>query len=368
MATADNNMILYKNGQALIGKTLVKTDIVANHGKIIEIAPEIVADDQTQVVDCNGRYILPALVDIHTHGANGYDFNTADLDGMKKIVEFYIAHGVGTVLPTIMTDSDEVIYRQAELISELAKEYPEVKGINLEGPFLSPKKHGAMPVEYLQTPSFEKFLTYQKAAKGLIRLVSVAPELPNAPEFVAEATANGVVVSLGHSAANGVQVEACLSAGAKSFTHWGNAMSQMDRLDLNMMGSALASNVYAEVICDGKHVDKKVLKLLVDVKGTDKVIGITDSMMAAGLPDGNYKLGVNDVTVVNGDAFIAGTTTRAGSILDAYSGLANVVTFCGIPLHEAIKLWTINPAKLVGLDKRIGTIEVGKDADFILFG
>ena len=106
-------MTLYRNGSALIGDKLVRTDIVVNHGKIIEIAPEIVADEQTEVVDCTNRYILPALVDIHTHGANGYDFNTADLAGMRKIMEFYIAHGVGTVLPTVMTDSDEVICRQA---------------------------------------------------------------------------------------------------------------------------------------------------------------------------------------------------------------------------------------------------------------
>ncbi len=130
-------MILYKNGLALIGGKLTKNDIVANHGKIIEIAPEIVADEQTEVVDCTGKYILPALVDIHTHGANGYDFNTADLDGMKKIMEFYVSHGVGTVFPTVMTDSDEVICRQVELICKLAQDYPEVKGINLEGPFLS---------------------------------------------------------------------------------------------------------------------------------------------------------------------------------------------------------------------------------------
>lgn len=361
-------MILYKNGSALIGDKLVRADIAADHGKIIEIAADIVADEQTEVVDCSGRFILPALVDIHTHGANGYDFNSADLDGMKKIMEFYISHGVGTVLPTVMTDSDEVICRQLQRICELAKEYPEVKGINLEGPFLSAAKCGAQPKQYLQKPSYEKFLQYQHAAQGFIRMVTVAPELPDAIEFITEAAANGVVVSLGHSAANGAQAEEALKAGARSFTHWGNAMSQMDRLDLNMTGTAMANNCYAEVICDGKHVNRDVLRLLVSAKGVDKVIGVTDSMMAAGMPDGSYTLGAQNVTVSNGNAFVTGTTNRAGSILDAYEGLANVVTFCGIPLHQAIKLWTINPAKLVGLDKRVGTIEVGKDADFILFG
>lgn len=362
-------MILYKNGSALIDGKLKRVDIAANHGRIIAIEQEIVADEQTEVVDCSGRYVLPALVDIHTHGANGYDFNSADYDGMKKIMEFYVSHGVGTVFPTVMTDSDETICRQLELIAKLAKEYPEVKGIHLEGPFLSEKFCGAMPKQYLQKPSFDKFLRYQKAADGLIRLVTVAPELPNAIEFITEATAHRVHVSIGHSGADGETVKKALKAGAVSFTHWGNAMAEMDRHGLNVSGAALASNnAYCEVICDGRHVNKDVLKLLVKVKGIDRVIGITDSIMAAGLPDGQYKLGVNDVTVTGGDARITGTDVRAGSTLDAYSGLANVVSFTGLPLAEAIKLWTVNPARMVGLHNRIGTIEVGKDADFILFG
>lgn len=361
-------MILYKNGLALIGGKLTKNDIVANHGKIIEIASEIVADEQTEVVDCTGKYILPALVDIHAHGANGYDFNTADLDGMKKIMEFYVSHGVGTVFPTVMTDSDEVICRQVELICKLAQDYPEVKGINLEGPFLSPQKCGAMPPQYLQKPSVDKFMQYQKAANGFIKLVTVAPELPDAVAFISEVADSGVVVSLGHSTATAEEVNRALDAGAKSFTHFGNAMSQMDRLNLNMVGSAMASDAFAEVIVDGKHVNREVIKLLVKTKGASKVIGITDSIMATGLADGNYTLGATDVVVTGGDAFVKGTTTRAGSTLDAYTGLANTVAFCGLSLVEALSIWTINPAKLVGLDSRIGTIEIGKDADFILFG
>ncbi|MCH5152425.1 MAG: N-acetylglucosamine-6-phosphate deacetylase [Clostridiales bacterium] len=361
-------MILYKNGHALINGNLIKTDIVANHGRIIEIAPDVVADDQTEVIDCSHRYILPALVDIHTHGANGYDFNTADIDGMKKILEFYIAHGVGSVFPTVMTDSDEVICRQVALIATLAKDYPEIKGIHLEGPFLSREYCGAMPVQHLQKPSMDKFLTYQKAAEGKIKIVTVAPELPDALAFIAEVSDSKVVVSLGHSGADGETVQKALKAGAKCFTHFGNAMSALDRHNLNMVGTALLSDAYCEVICDGKHVDKDVLRLLLKTKGINKVIGVTDSIMAAGLPDGIYKLGEQNVTVTNGEAKLKGTDVRAGSTLDAYQGLANVVSFTGLPLPEAIKLWTVNPSKLVGLSDRIGTIEVGKDADFIIFG
>ena len=361
-------MILYKNGSALLGERLVKTDILANHGRIIEIAPDIVPDDQTEVINCQGRFLLPALVDIHTHGANGYDFNTADLDGMKKIMEFYVSHGVGTVLPTIMTDSDEVIFRQIKLVLELAKDFPEVKGIHLEGPFLSPEKCGAMPVEHLQKPSVDKFVEYQKVANGFIKIVTVAPELADGIAFISEVSDMGVVCSIGHTNATADVIEKAVEAGAKSFTHWGNAMSQMDRLDIGALGMAMLGNTFVEVIPDGKHVSKDAIKLLVKAKGLDSVVCVTDSIMATGLTDGSYTLGAQSVTVTEGNAYLAGTTTRAGSTLDAYSGLANMVEFCGLPLAKAIKLWTTNPAKLIGMDKRIGTIEIGKDADFIIFG
>lgn len=361
-------MKLYKNGSTLIGDKLVLSDIAVNRGKIIEIAPCIVADAETEVIDCAGKYIIPALVDIHTHGANGYDFNSADAEGMKKIMEFYISHGVGTVFPTVMTDSDETICRQLKLICELAKEYPEIKGIHLEGPFLSERYCGAMPVEYLQKPSADKFYEYQKAANGFIKIVTVAPELPDAMAFISEISDSGVVVSVGHSGADGETVLKAIDAGARSFTHWGNAMSQLDRHDLNVAGAALLSGNFCEVIFDGKHVGKDVLKLLIKAKGVDGIIGITDSIMATGLPDGDYKLGVNDVVVRNSDARLKHSDVRAGSTLDAYSGLANAISFCGLKLCDAIKLWTVNPAKLVGMYDRIGSIELGKDGDFIILG
>ena len=361
-------MILYKNGHALIDGKLIRTDIVANRGRIIEIAPEVVPDSDTEVIDCTNRYVLPALVDVHTHGAVGYDFNTADLDGMRKILDFYVAHGVGTVFPTVMTDTDEVICRQVALIAELAKDYPEIKGIHLEGPFLSKQFCGAMPADLLQKPSMDKFLTYQRAAEGKIKLVTVAPELPDALAFISEVSEQKVVVSIGHSGADGDTVNAALKAGAKSFTHWGNAMSQLDRRNLGVAGAAMLSDAFCEVICDGKHVNRDVLRLLVKTKGAGKVIGVTDSIMAAGMNDGVFTLGGQSVTVRGGDAFLSGTNTRAGSTLDAYQGLANLITFTGLPLNEAIKVWTVNPAKMVGLFDRIGTIEIGKDADFILFG
>lgn len=323
-------MILYKNGRALIGDRLVKTDIAANHGRIIEIAPEIVADEQTEVVDCANRYILPALVDLCSYGAAGYDFNTADADGMKKIMEYYIAHGVGTVFPTLKPDADGKLCAQLALIAALAKDYPEIKGIHLDGPFVSPDCCDSRG-QFAQKPSMDKFVTYQKAAEGKIKLMTVAPELDDALAFISEAADSKVIVSAGRSNADFETLKKALKAGAKGVTDWGNGMSALSRKDLGVAGGALLADCYCMAVFDGTRVDKSVLPLLQKAKG-DKLVAVT------------------------------------GDSNDAYQGLANTVTFCNLPLYDAIKLWTVNPAKFVGLSDLIGTIQVNKHADFILFG
>ncbi len=323
-------MILYKNGSVLIGNRLIKTDIVANHGRIIEIAPDVVADEQTEVVDCTNRYILPALVDLCSYGAANYNFNNADSDGMKKILEYYIAHGVGTVFPTLKADTDEKLCTQLALIATLAKDYPEIKGIHLDGPFVAPDCCDS-PSCLLQKPSMDKFITYQKAAEGKIKLITVAPELSNALEFISEVSDSKVTVSVGHSNADGETVTKAFKVGAKGVTDWGNVMSLLSKSDLGVAGSALLHNCYCMTVFDEKHVNKSVLPLLQKIKG-DKLAAIT------------------------------------ADTEDAYQGLANVVTYCSLPLTEAIKIWTVNPARFVGLSDLIGTIEVNKHADFILFG
>lgn len=322
-------MLLYKNGRVLIGDRLIKTDIVANHGRIIEIAPEIVADEQTEIVDCTNRYILPALVDLCSYGAAGYDFNTADRDGMKKILEFYVSHGVGTVFPTLKADSTERLCNQLSLIAELSKEYHEIKGIHLDGPFVAPDCCDS-PAETLQKPSMDKFDLYQNAAEGKIHLLTVAPELEGALPFISEVTNSRVTVSLGHSRADAYTAATALEAGAKGIT-WGNGMSELTSKDLGLAGSALLYNCYCMMAFDLKRVSGDVLKLVTKIKG-DRTVAITADSE------------------------------------DAYQGLANTVTACNLPLPQAIKLWTVNPARFVRLDGRIGTIEINKDADFILFG
>jgi N-acetylglucosamine-6-phosphate deacetylase len=223
-----------------------------------------------------------------------------------------------------------------------------------------------MPEWLLQEASFEKFQEYQKASGGLIRIITVSPEVKGAVEFIKEVTKTGVVVSLGHSGADYEQTMACIEAGAKSFTHTLNAMRHLTQHAPNIAGAAYLSDNYCEVICDGRHIHPDVVRFLLKVKGLNRIIGITDSMMAAGLGDGEYKLGVNKVTVIDGDARMTDTGTRAGSTLTIDSCLQNFIKFTGLPLEKAITVLTENPARLLGIFDKTGSLEVGKLAEFLI--
>lgn len=355
--------MLYKNGLVLENGTFVEKDVLVYDGRIKKVASKI--DEDADVIDLEGKKIIPALIDIHTHGGAGFDFNLASLEEMRKTIDFFIAHGLGTVFPTVMTDEDEVMKKQLAKIAVLAKEYPQIKGIHLEGPFLAPEYRGAMPESLLQEASFDKFMKYQEAASGLIKIITISPEVNGALEFIEKISKMGVIVSLGHSGANYELANAAIKAGAKSFTHTFNAMKHLSQHDPNIVGAAYLSDNYCEIICDGKHVHPEVVRFLLKVKGLDRIIGVTDSMMAAGLGDGQYKLGVNDVTVIDGDAKLA-TGKRAGSTLVIDNCLQNFMKFTGLPLEKAIQILTENPARLLGIFDQVGSIEEGKLAEFLI--
>ncbi len=357
-------MKLYKNALILENGTFAMKDMLIKEGKIEKIAANL--ENDCEIIDLQGKKIIPALIDIHTHGANGYDFNLANLKEMRIIMEFYISRGVGTVLPTVMTDHDEVMKKQLSLIHQLSKEYPQIKGIHLEGPFLAKEYRGVMPEDLLQKASMEKFMEYQEASGGLIKLITISPEVPGAFDFIKDVVETGVVISLGHSGADFKTAMAAINAGAKSFTHTLNAMKHLTQHAPNIAGAAYLSDNYIEVICDGRHIHPDVLKFLLKVKGLDRFIGVTDSMMAAGLGDGRYKLGVNDVTVLNGDARLTEGGTRAGSTLVADDCLKNFIKFTGIPLVSSIKIMTENPARLLGIFDQTGSLEEGKLGEIII--
>jgi N-acetylglucosamine-6-phosphate deacetylase len=360
-------MKIYRNATVLYHDQLSRLDLATDGGKIVGIAPTIV-NSTAEIVDCSGRAILPALFDIHTHGAAGFDFNTATLEQMHSIVTFYLRQGVGSVYPTLVADDETRLLRQLSTIARLAATFEEVKGVNLEGPFLSPSYAGAIDKRFLQLPSYDTFCRYQEAAAGLIKLTTVAPELPKATLVIKKLVDSDVIVSLGHSSADYNTAMAALDAGASCFTHTFNAMPAFDKREPNILIAALLSDAYTEIIADGAHVAPETVSLLVKAKGSDRVVAVTDSIMAAGMDDGEHSLGGSTVTVTDGQAFIKGTNTRAGSTLTASAALANYMQYTSLPLPVAIKAMTETPARLLGVFEKVGSIEVGKAADLLIVG
>lgn len=318
--------------------------------------------------DKSKDYLIPGLIDVHTHGAMHFDFNTINsYEDIKCICDFYLSHGITSVLATVMTDGIDNLIAKLSLINKYIKEFPVIKGIHLEGPFLSVKYRGAHEEKYLQKPSIELFKKLQDASGNNIKYVTIAPELEGSLELIKYLVNSGIVVSLGHSNATLDETKKAIEVGASSFTHTFNAMAPFNHHNLTIAYASLSIlNVYNEIILDGKHVDPEIVRFLVKNKGLENIIGITDSLMCAGLSNGQYKIGNQVIEVIDGDCFILGTKTRAGSSLNAFDGLFNFMNYLSLPLEKAIDVYTKNPAMHINLFNKIGSIEINKNADLVL--
>jgi len=322
-----------------------------------------------QVLDFPTATILPALFDVHIHGSAGHDVMEATPQALSTIGGFLGRHGVGHYLATTVTADIDLTLRS---LSSLALEMrsPQLGaqpvGIHLEGPFLSPHKRGAHPARLLQAPSVQLLDRMWQAAQGQVRLLTIAPELPGADATIARAVELGIRVSLGHSNATLAEARRGVALGAASATHTFNAMRAFDHREPGLVGEVLTNDgLFAELICDGLHVDPTAVRLFWKMKGRDRGILITDAMSAAGMPDGPYKLGELDVRVENGRCLIE-ENTLAGSTLTLDTGLRNFAQFTGAPLADVMPLATHNPARMLGLDDRIGEIAEGRNADLML--
>lgn len=324
-------------------------------------------------LDFPGGVLAPAYFDVHTHGAMGHDVMEGTEEAFDAVDRFLASRGVGAYLPTTVTASVDVTLRalegMARQIERRAEDAAESNvlgarpvGIHLEGPFISHAKRGMHPPEYLQKPSLDLLRRFWQAASGRIVLMTVAPELPGAEEFIAEATRIGIRISLGHSNANTVEAEAGIAAGAVSATHTFNAMRALDHREPGLLGVVLDDrNLYAELICDGIHVDPLLVRLFYRAKGADRSILITDAMSAAGMPDGVYKLGGLDVTVKDGTCMRGGGL--AGSVLTLDQAIRNFVEFTGAPYRVAVRYASENPAHLAGFGDDYGDLSPGRAAN-----
>jgi N-acetylglucosamine-6-phosphate deacetylase len=324
-------------------------------------------------VDFGDGILAPGFIDIHIHGGAGHDVMEAGADALPPVERLLAAHGVTSYFPTTVTAPMEAtlsaLARLADAIDAAEKSSARdlrarPLGIHLEGPFISHKRRGVHPPENLLTPSVAAFDRFWQAARGHIRVLTIAPELPGAVEVIAEASARGVCVSLGHSDAALNAARAGIAAGARHATHTFNAMRPLDHRDPGILGEVLTdSRLSADIIADGIHLDPVIVELFLKAKGPDAAVLITDATAATGMPDGRYRLGSLEVEVKDGRCMAGGKL--AGSVLNMDRAVRNVVQFARWELQQAVRLATLNPARVAGV-KQGGVLEAGAPADFVV--
>lgn len=358
--------MIVKNGLVYQNGVFQKQDVEIRDGKFARICPSIPGDD---IMDIQGFCMVPGFFEIHTHGAVGADINAATAEELEKISCFFAKQGVTNWLCSILTDTEEQTIRcirEYKRWKTLEHWGAELSGIHLEGPFLSEEYAGAMPKHLLLDMDLDLIRRYQEEAEGDIRYITVSPEKKGVIEAIPALRSMGIQVAMGHSGATYEQSMMAVRQGAGACTHTFNAMRLFHQHEPAIMGAALESDVYCEAICDGLHLHPGSVRFLLKAKGNKRVVAITDSIMATGFPEGNYKLGVNDVIVKDGDAKLASNGTRAGSVLTAKRAFRNFLEFTGCPVEEILPVFTENPARLLGMERKTGVIEEKRDANFLL--
>ena len=353
--------MIIKNGKVFDEKKgFVQKDVYID-GDMISDVPS------GEEINAEGMYVIPGLMDIHFHGCVGYDFCDGTQEAIRKMAEYQLDNGITNICPASMTFSEE----QLKNIFENASQYSSDKGarlvgINMEGPFISMEKKGAQNPKYIHKPDAEMFGRLQEAAGGLIKLVDIAPEEDGAMEFI-DGVSGQVRVSIAHTTAGFDIAKEAFERGANHVTHLYNAMPPYSHRAPGVIGAACDNeNVMVELICDGVHSHPAVVRTTFKMFGDDRIVMISDSMMACGLEDGQYTLGGLDVTVCGNKATLTQEGNIAGSVTNLMNCVRTAVKQMNIPLESAIKCATVNPAKAIGLYDRYGSLEVGKIADVVL--
>ena len=327
------------------------------------------------VVDFGEAVLAPGLIDIHIHGGAGHDVMEGSDESLAAVERLMTKHGVTSYCPTTVTAPVDATLRSLQALGKAVEgaatdggdgTRAQPLGVHFEGPFLSHAKRGVHPPDLLQPASRELFERMWQAAGGRVSVLTIAPEIDGALDLIAEASRRGVCVSLGHSDAELPQARAAIKAGARHATHTFNAMRPLDHRNPGLLGAVLTDrNLTADIIVDGIHVDPAVVDLFVRAKGVEGAVLITDAMSATGMPDGAYTLGGFEVQVHDGRCEFDGRL--AGSVLTLDRAVRNTVKFAGTSLQHAIRMATLNPARVLGLAKRKGTLSVGADADIAVF-
>jgi N-acetylglucosamine-6-phosphate deacetylase len=358
--------MILKNAKVLNDKFVFEKSDIEICGKLIKSVRKISASENN-ILDCSGKIIIPGLVDIHTHGCIGFDSSDKlSLDSINRMSKFYAQNGTTTYLPTIESNTPEDTLLAVKNICSAEKNGvsgASIGGIHLEGPYFSEKYKGAQNINCLRLPDINEFLNLCKESDNTIRLISLAPELPGAIDFIAKAS-QVCSVAMGHTDSDYASAVNAISAGVTVMTHTFNAMRPLHHRAPNAVGAALDSNIFCEFICDGFHIDKTIIRIMYKLLSDERMLFISDSVRAAGMPDGRYTLANLPFFVKNGEARLEDGTI-AGSTTTLFKCAVNAISF-GIPPESAFKMASITPAKACGIDSVCGSITPGKRADILI--
>lgn len=357
------------NGKILTPQGELEHKVLLFDEKISDIVDSSASLEGMEVIDAQGKYVSPGLVDVHIHGYVGEDASDGSEEGVRKIAKALLANGVTSFLPTTMTVSWEEIETALNIVRKLKTESAQTQfdgsqilGCHAEGPFINPSRKGAQAEEHILPPNSKAILPHQ----DIIKIITMSPEMESGIQFIKDVTSNSnIVVSIGHTNATYEQAMEAIEAGAKHVTHLFNAMTALNHRNPGVVGAALSTDVSTELIADTFHIHTGLFAFLHGVKN-EKLILITDCTRAGGLPDGEYTLGGQPIFVKGIECRLEDGTI-AGSVLRLNNAVKNYRDHAGIPLWKAVQAASLNPATVIGEADTKGSLEVGKDADIVLF-
>lgn len=319
--------------------------------------------ENLEIVDCEGKIIIPGFIDVHSHGGYGHDTMDGDPDTLAQMAEQMLSEGITSYFATTMTQSDENIERALVGVRQAMAECPLIVGIHLEGPFVSPEYKGAQPEQYMAAGQAEKLKKWHELSGSNIRLITYAPELSgDIKAFEDYANANDIILSVGHS---GATYDELKQSGATHVTHLFNGQRGLHHREIGVTGyGLLEDDVTVEMIVDGHHISPEMVKLAYRAKGASGIELITDAMRAKGMPDGESELGGQKVIVKDGEARLE-SGSLAGSVLTFIDAFKNMIAYTGCSIEEAVQMSSVNQAREFNLEQK-GSLEVGKDADLLI--
>jgi len=368
--------IVIENGRVITPQDILESTVIVENGLIAQITPNDIDVKEGKVIDATGLYVSPGFIDIHVHGGNGSDTMDGTVEDILNITRFHLGGGTTSMLPTTASDSLERLIGAIEAVRKAKSEKDigaRILGLHLEGPYFNLSKKGCHMERFVRNPEVEE---YQQLLEhdDMICSMTLAPEIPGAMRLIEELMERGIVASCGHSEANYIQMTEAVSRGVRHTTHLYCAMSGIIREGAERQGGVVESallmdKLTTEVIVDGKHLPPELIRLAIKCKTSDRVAIVTDAMRGAGMPDGVYTFGAKDGTkaiVKDGEAKMPDGSGYASGVVRMNNMIKVMRDIVGVPLEDAVTMASLTPARILGIDDKFGSIEVGKQGDIVL--